>query len=43
MGLADEYTQEYADNTMFGYGSKGETKKNTLTTGDKTGLTAIYH
>lgn len=42
MGLADEYTQEYADNTMFGYGSTGELKKNTLTAGDKTGLQVIY-
>lgn len=42
MGLDDEYTANFADNTMFGYGSKGEIKKDTLTTGDTQGVQAIY-
>lgn len=43
MGLNDEYAANFADNTMFGYGSKGEVKKDTLTTGDTQGVQAIYH
>lgn len=42
MGLDDTYTDAYVDNTMYGYGSKGEVKKNTLTTGDTQGIQAIY-
>lgn len=42
MGLDDEYTQDFIDNTLYGYGSKGEVKKNTLTSGDITGAQAIY-
>lgn len=42
MGLNDHYTSSYVDNTMYGYGSPGEIKKNTLTTGDITGTQAIY-
>ena len=42
MGLDDHYDGAYVDNTMFGYGSKGEVKKNTLTTGDIAGVSAIY-
>lgn len=42
LGLDDEYDGGFMDNTMFGYGSKGETKKNTLTTGDRAGIAAIY-
>ena len=42
MGLNDTYTNDYINNTMFGYGSKGEVKKNTLTTGDTQGVQAIY-
>ncbi len=42
LGLDDMYTAAYVDNTMYGYGSKGEVKKNTLTTGDTAGATAIY-
>lgn len=42
MGLDDTYDGAYTDNTMFGYGSKGEVKKNTLTTGDTAGVNAIY-
>lgn len=42
MGLDDEYTSSYSYNTMFGYGSKDEIQKDTLTTGDITGVKAIY-
>lgn len=42
MGLNDTYTAPYVDNTMYGYGSKGEVKKDTLTTGDIQGIQAIY-
>ena len=42
MGLDDTYSAAYVDNTMYGYGSKGEVKKNTLTTGDVAGVVAIY-
>ncbi len=42
MGLDDTYSAAYVDNTMFGYGSKGEIKKDTLTTGDRQGVQAIY-
>lgn len=42
LGLNDHYNASYADATMYGYGSKGETKKNTLTTGDKANLNIIY-
>lgn len=42
MGLNDHYTSDYQDNTMFGYGSPGELKKNTLTIGDINGVKAIY-
>lgn len=41
-GLDDEYTTNYVNNTMYGYGGKGETKKDTLTSGDKNGVLAIY-
>jgi hypothetical protein len=42
VGLNDEYTSAYTDNTMYGYGSKAEVKKDTLTTGDASGVSAIY-
>lgn len=42
MGLDDTYDAPYVDNTMYGYGAKGEVKKNTLTAGDITGVLAIY-
>ena len=42
VGLDDEYDNSYLNNTMYGYGSKGETKKNTLTTGDKNGALILY-
>lgn len=41
-GLNDHYTSNYTDNTMFGYGSRAETKKTTLEAGDITGLNNIY-
>lgn len=42
VGLSDKYTSDYVDNTMYGYGSKGEIKKDTLTSGDVAGLTTLY-
>lgn len=43
MGLDDMYdSANYQHATMFGYGSKGEVKKNTLTTGDIQGILSIY-
>lgn len=43
MGLDDEYdTSFYGNSTMYGYGSTSETKKDTLTTGDISGLKTIY-
>ena len=42
-GLNDEYASGYVDDTMYGYGSKAETKKITPESGDKTGINAIYH
>lgn len=42
LGLTDHYTADYDDNTMYGYGSTAEDKKNTLTNGDITGLLKIY-
>jgi hypothetical protein len=41
-GLVDHYTAEYADNTMYGYGSPMETKKDTITQGDAAGLLSVY-
>ena len=41
-GLDDEYDAAYVNNTMYGYGSKGEVKKITATSGDISGLQAIY-
>ncbi len=42
LGLNDFYSSGYVNNTMFGYGSKGETKKSSLTSGDILGALAIY-
>lgn len=42
VGLDDEYTSAYIDNTMYGYGSKGEIKKDTLTTGDVSTASSLY-
>lgn len=41
-GLDDEYTSDYVNNTMYGYGSKAETKKDTPATGDISGINLIY-
>lgn len=41
-GLDDEYSADFVDATMFGYGRLGEVKKNTLTSGDIAGAVAIY-
>ena len=43
MGLEDHYTTDYLHNTMYGYGSKAEFKKDTLTTGDENGVKAVYN
>lgn len=42
VGLDDHYTAEYVNNTMYGYGSKGEIRKDTLATGDILGTSVIY-
>lgn len=42
VGLDDEYDASYINNTMYGYGSKSETKKNTLTAGDRNGALILY-
>lgn len=41
-GLDDVYDGNFVDNTMYGYGSTRETKKDTLTNGDISGVNAIY-
>jgi len=41
-GLNDHYTSDFANNTMYGYGFKGDAKYDTLTNGDIAGLKAIY-
>lgn len=41
-GLNDEYDSAHVDDTMYGYGSKAETKKITPENGDKTGINLIY-
>ncbi|OGG16873.1 hypothetical protein A3D05_06340 [Candidatus Gottesmanbacteria bacterium RIFCSPHIGHO2_02_FULL_40_24] len=42
MGMDDMYTDNYINNTMYGYGSVEEAKKDTLTNGDKAGVSSIY-
>lgn len=43
MGLDDEYDVfNYGNATMYGYGSKGEVKKSTLTSGDVNGIQSVY-
>ncbi len=42
MGLDDEYAGEFTNNTMFGYGSQMEAKKDTLTTGDISAVSSLY-
>lgn len=42
LGLDDTYSSSFVDNTLYGYGSTGEIKKDTLTSGDISGAQAIY-
>lgn len=43
LGLNDEYNAgAFGNNTMYGYGSINEVKKNTLTSGDVSGTKLIY-
>lgn len=42
LGLEDEYSAAFPDNTMYGYGSTNEVKKSTLTSGDVLGVNLIY-
>jgi hypothetical protein len=41
-GLDDKYDSNYQNNTMYGYGSTWEVKKDTLTAGDIAGINTIY-
>lgn len=41
-GLGDLYQTECADQTMYGYGTEGETQKVTLEAGDIAGVSALY-
>lgn len=42
-GMADLYTLECSEETMYGYASNGETKKSDLNAGDITGIRALYN
>ncbi|MDZ7698922.1 MAG: matrixin family metalloprotease [Deltaproteobacteria bacterium] len=42
LSLADLYSSSDSEKTMYGYGSKGETKKRTLAQDDKDGITYLY-
>lgn len=42
LGMDDEYTSPFVNNTMFGYGAVKEVKKNTLTSGDISSVASIY-
>lgn len=43
VGLGDEYDSVlYSDSTMYGFGSKTEVKKDTLTAGDLVGANKVY-
>ena len=42
VGLDDLYAKAYSELTMYGYGSKGETKKISLEIGDINGTKALY-
>lgn len=42
-GLDDEYTSNYSENTMYGYGATGERKKVTPEEGDRTAINSIYY
>jgi hypothetical protein len=41
--MDDVYDAKYSANTMFGYGGKGQTFADTLTTGDIIGVQALYN
>lgn len=41
-GLADLYTSQCFEQTMYGYAKEGETKKRTLETGDTNGIKKLY-
>lgn len=41
-GLGDLYANKDAEQTMYGYSSLGETKKQTLECGDIKGITKLY-
>jgi hypothetical protein len=41
-GMADLYTAECSEETMFGYGTEGETKKRSLNAGDIIGINGLY-
>jgi hypothetical protein len=41
-GMKDLYTSECAEQTMYGYATEGETKKQTLESGDITGIQKLY-
>lgn len=43
VGLDDMYTADHQNATMYGYGAKGEIKKDTLTNGDIAGTAAIHY
>jgi len=42
LGLDDNYLSTFTDNTMYGYGSATEVKKNTLADGDKSAVNSLY-
>jgi len=42
LGLADLYTADCAEETMYGYSTEGETSKRSLEAGDITGLQELY-
>lgn len=42
VGLDDLYESKYSEITMYGYGSKGETKKISLAIGDVNGTIQLY-
>ena len=42
VGMADLYTAECSEETMYGYGSEGETKARDLNAGDITGISKLY-
>jgi len=42
VGLGDLYNTECSEQTMYGYSTEGETKKQTLESGDITGIQKLY-